>query len=311
MQIQTIYQEFFMKNFFMITALALCAAGAAFSQTETGGPQGRMDLLFYASTRGEMQVNFIPQWKFPFLRGDHPLASENNLALKLDASISPIWAGLTGNAVLTAAPFLSFRLGAMTGTGWNYDLFGRVPLIGIGLNRKTSADDPNDGVIGNGFDGIVWDAHAGATLQFDLAAFFPGDWNHIVMQYYNEAQYIAYTKAQGDDFWYYLGDDGLNQNTFRYNFDLFLGYAMPIVIDLVGVQFSGTLPFYNVEAGGSVRDRGFSFTASFIGNYKINKPFSIMTIARFTNGFKDPITSAYEREWGFDRVQFIATWHIM
>jgi hypothetical protein len=72
-----------------------------------------------------------------------------------------------------------------------------------------------------------------------------------------------------------------------------------------------TLPFYNVESGGRVRDKGFSYTVAFIVNCKINKQFSIMTIARVTNGFKDPVSSAYEREWGFDRVQFIATWHIM
>jgi hypothetical protein len=300
-----------MKKIFVIAIFALCVTNAAFSQTETGGPQDRMDLSFYASTRGEMQVNAIPQWKFPFLRGDHPLTSENNLALKLDVSLSPIWAGLTGDAILTVAPFLSFRLGAMTGTGWNYDLFGKIPLVGLGRNKKTSIDDPHDGVIGNGFDGVVWDVHSGATLQFDLAAFFPGDWNHVVVQYYNAVQYIAYTKAQGDDFWYYLGDDGLNQNSFRYNFDLFAGYAMPVFIDLAGVQFSGTLPFYNVEAGGSVRDRGFSFTTAFLVNCKINKQFSIMTIARLTNGFIDPNTKGYEREWGFDRVQFIATWRVM
>jgi hypothetical protein len=80
-------------------------------------------------------LNVIPQWKFPFLRGDHPLTSENNLTLKLDASLSPIWAGLTGDVILTAAPFLSFRLGAMTGTGWNYDLAGAIPLTGLGMNR--------------------------------------------------------------------------------------------------------------------------------------------------------------------------------
>ena len=184
------------KKIFTIAIFTLCVTNTAFSQTETGGPQGnepegRMDLSFYASTRGEMQVNVIPQWKFPFLRGDHPLTSENNLALKLDASLSPIWAGLTGDAILTVAPFLSFRLGAMTGTGWNYDLFGKIPLVGLGRNKKTSIDDPHDGVIGNGFDGVVWDVHSGATLQFDLAAFFPGDWNHVVVQYYNAVQYIA------------------------------------------------------------------------------------------------------------------------
>jgi hypothetical protein len=296
-----------MKKIFVIAAfVALFAANAAFPQTET-----RMDLSFYASTRGEMQVNFVPQWEFPCLRGDHPLFSENNLALKLDASLSPIWAGLAGDAILTAAPFLSFRLGAMTGTGWNYDLFGQVQLVGLGMNTKIDIDDTDDGVMGNGCDGVVWDVHAGATVQFDLAAFFPGDWNHVVMQYYNNVQYIAYTKAQGDDFWYYLGDDGLNQNSFRYNFDIFAGYAMPVFVDLAGVQLSGTLPFYNVEAGASVRDRGFSLTLSFLADFKITKAFSIMTIARLTNGFIDPNTKGYERAWGFDRVQCIATWRIM
>jgi hypothetical protein len=156
----------------------------------------------------------------------------------------------------------------------------------------------------------VWNIHAGAMIQFDLTAFFPGDWNHIVMQLYNEVQYFAYTKAQDDEFWYYLGDDGMNQNSFRYKFDTFVGYMMPIFIDLVGVQFSGTLPFYNIDTGISVRDIGYSLTNSFIVNFRINKSFSIMTITRVTNSLKDPITSAYEREWKFDRVQFIATWRL-
>jgi hypothetical protein len=117
--------------------------------------------------------------------------------MKLDASLSQMWAGLTGDAVLTVFPFLSFNIGAMTGTGWYYDFFGKVLLVGLGLNHKINADNPNDGVIGNGLDGAVWNVHAGAMLQFDLAAFFPGDWNRVVMQIYNEIQYLAYTKAKG------------------------------------------------------------------------------------------------------------------
>jgi hypothetical protein len=299
------YQEFFMKKFFVMVCFVLLIGSRAFSQVET-----RIDLSLYASTRGEMQFNFVPQWKFPFMQGESPLTSGNNIALKLDASISPIWAGLTGDAVLTVAPFLSFTAGAAVGTGWNYDLFGKVPLTGLGLNCKSNADDPNDGVIGNGFDGVVWNTHAGSTLQFDLAAFFPGEWNHVVMQIYNELQYIAYTNADGDELWYYLGDDGMNQNSFRHNFACFAGYAMPVFVDLVGVQFSGTLPFYNAAAGDSVRDAGYSLTTAFLINFKINKHFSIMTLTRVTNGFKDPVTSRYERECGFDCVQFIATWHI-
>ena len=289
--------------FFWVSVIA----GICFAEEPV---ETRMDLSFYASTRGEMQVNFLPQWKFPFLQGKTPLTEDNNIALKLDAALSPIWAGLTGDAVLTVFPFLSFRLGAMVGSGWNYDLFGQVPLVGLGMNRRTSADDQNDGVIGNGFDGVVWDVHAGAMIQFDLAAFFPGDWYHVVMQFYNKIDYLAYTKAKGDELWYYLGDDGMNMNASRHSFDLFAGYAMPVFVDLVGYQLSGTLPFYNVETGNSVRNRGYSLTHAFIINFKINKSWSIMTIVRVTNGFADPITSDYKREWGFDRVQLIATWRI-
>ncbi len=295
-----------MKKFIVTACLTALIGFPVFSQVEN-----RMDLSFYASTRGEMQLNFIPQWTFPFLQGNHPLTSENNIKLRLDASLSPIWAGLTGDTILTVAPFLSFRLGAMMGTGWNYDLFGKVPLVGLGMNRKTNINDPTKSeVIGRGVDGVVWDVHAGALLQFDLAAFVPGDWNHFVIQFYNKIDYLAYSKAKGNAFWYYLGDDGVNQNAFRHKFEFFAGYMMPIFIDLIGFQLEGTLPFYNIESGMSIKDRGYSLTNAFIVNFAINSDWSIMTIARITNGFKDPDTSGYKREWGFDRVQFIITWRI-
>lgn len=293
------------KKIVLLLCFMVCITSTVFSEAES-----LMDLCLYASTKGEMMVNFIPQWKFPFLQGNTPLTSSRNIVLKLDACLSTMSAGLTGDVVLAVFPFLSFNVGAVAGTGWNYDLFDKVHFIGLGLNRKTNADDLNEGVIGNGFDGIIWNTHLGTTLQFDLAAFFPGDWNHVIMRMYNEIHYLAYTKAHGDDLWYYLCDDGMNQNSFRYYSTLFIGYSMPIFVDLVGVQFSGTLPFYNNEIGGSVSAIGFSSFNTFLVNFRINTHFSIMTLVRTANFLKSPITSNYEREWVFDRVQFIATWHI-
>jgi hypothetical protein len=293
------------KIIVMVAVFMTFIADIAFSQVETSE-----NLSFYASTRGEILLNFAVGWKFSFLQGEGPLTRGNNIALKLNTRFSPISAGLTGDAVLTVAPFLSFTVGAMTGTGWNYDLFGNVPLIGIGLNRKMNDSDQKDGVSGGGLDGAIWNVHAGNTLQFDFAAIFPGDWNHVVVQIYNEIQYYAYTKAKSDEFWYYQMDDGMNQNAFRYKFETVLGYAMPIFVDLVGVQFSGTLPFYNIKTGDSVRDVGLSLDAAFLVNFNINKHFSIVALTRFSNSFTDPITSAYEREWAFDRVLLVATWHI-
>ena len=299
-----------MKKCFIWVLMLAAIAGICIADETGEQAESRIDLSFYASTRGEMQVNFMPQWKFPFLQGSTPWTSENNVVLRLDAALSPIRAGLSGDAIFTVLPFLLVRGGAMADTGWNYDLFGKVPLVGLGLNSRTSVDDPNDGVIGKGLDGVAWNVHAGFTLQLNLTAFFPGDWNHVLMQFYNRVEYFAYSKAKGDDLWYYLGDDGLNINAFRHKFELFVGYAMPIFIDLVGFQLEGTLPFYNIEAGSSVADRGYSLTNAFIVNFRINRQFSIMSIARITNGFKNPITSNFEREWEFDRVQFIATWRI-
>jgi hypothetical protein len=105
-------------------------------------------------------------------------------------------------------------------------------------------------------------------------------------------------------------DDGMNQNAFHYKFETVLAYAMPIFVDLVGVQFSGTLPFYNIKTGNNVRNIGFSLDADFLVNFNINRYFSMMALTRFSNGFSDPITSAYEREWAFDRVLLVATWCI-
>jgi hypothetical protein len=295
-----------MKKIIIIAAVFMTfIADIAFSRSETS-----TNLSLYASTRGEILLDFSARWKFPFFQGENSITSGNNIVLKLDAALSPISAGLAGDAVLTVLPFLSFTVGAMTGTGWNYDIFGKIPLIGIGLNRKMNDGEPNDGVSGSGLDGMVWNVHVGNTLQFDFAAIFPGDWNHVVVQVYNEIQYYSYTKAKNDEFWYYQMDNGMNQNAFRYKFETVLGYAMPIFVDLVGVQFSGTLPFYNIETGNNVRDVGFSFDANFLANFSINKHFSIVALVRFSNGFTDPITSAYEREWAFDRVLFVATWRI-
>jgi len=123
-----------MKKCVMLFLFFSAFAGICFAM------ESRMDLSFYTSTMGQMQVNFIPQWKFPFLQGNSPLTSENNIVLKLDAALSPIWAGLSGDAILTVFPFLLIRAGAMAGTGWNYDLFGKVPLVGLGLIKYPAAE---------------------------------------------------------------------------------------------------------------------------------------------------------------------------
>jgi hypothetical protein len=148
------------KIIVMIVVFTTFITGAAFSQAETS-----VNLSLYASTRGEVLLDFTTKWEFPFLGGESPLSRDNNIALKLDTNLSPISVGLSGDAVLTVAPFLSFTI-------------------------------------------------------------------------------------------------------------------------------------------------GLSLDAAFLVNFNTSKHFTIIALTRFSNGFTDPITSAYEREWAFDHVQFVATWHI-
>jgi hypothetical protein len=178
--------NFMKKIIVMVVVFTTFIADNAFSQAEP-----RANLSLYASTRGEILLDFVARWTFPFLRDESLFSSGNNIALKLGANLSPILAGLSGDAVLTVAPFLSFTLGAMIGTGWNYDLFGKIPLVGLGLNRKMNDGDSKDGVNGNGLDGAVWNVHLGNTFQFDFAAIFPGEMYSCDHQTDQQGQWIS------------------------------------------------------------------------------------------------------------------------
>ncbi|MDR2883665.1 MAG: hypothetical protein LBV09_00975 [Deferribacteraceae bacterium] len=250
-----------------------------------------MDSYLYTSTYGEMSYDLVARERY----GD--------IELKVDNSLSPIWAGIAGDIVYSAAPFLSLSAGSQLNIGWNYHPLGIVELVGLGLNKRADADDQDDGVNGWGLDGVAYNIHVGGTLQYA--------WNRFIAQIYNELNYFAYTRAEGDDLWYYLGDEGMNQNTFNHRFTTFIGYTMPEKLDLVGVEFSGRLPLYNAESGsGSVREIGYKMDISLMANYKFNDRWSLMTILKFSNGLEDPITSEYERTWGFDRVQFVFAWRM-
>ena len=60
-------------------------------------------------------------------------------------------------------------------------------------------DDGTTSVVGSAFDGLLWNVKTGASLQFDLAAIYPGDWNHIIFRTYHEALYAGYSAASKGD----------------------------------------------------------------------------------------------------------------
>jgi hypothetical protein len=293
-----------------ICALICCAiiSAAAFAQEDAasaGAVEAHTDLSLTISSLPEAQVAVSQRFVFPVLQGQGPLTSGNNLTLKLGANVSPISFNLLADTVWTPIAFFNLSMGAKAGSGWNYPLFGSL-MKGIGLH--TAGKD--EGVDGSGLDGVVWNAHTGATLQFDLAAIFPGDWHHVVAQVYNEITYLHYTNAQDGEPWYYENDDGINQNSFYYYFSALLGYQMPFFIDLAGVMFEVKEPLLNPATGENLSRQGPSMTLSLAAEFKPHERFSVMALGQLTNKLFHPVTDAYQREWDFFRVALIATYHL-
>ncbi|MDR2192887.1 MAG: hypothetical protein LBP19_00210 [Treponema sp.] len=268
------------------------------------------DISLTASSLPEAQAAIMQSFTFPFLRGENPLTTGNNMTLKLGANVSPISFNILADTVWTPLAFFTVSLGAKIGSGWNYPLFGS-PMKGMGVYRRLPDEEPSEGVHnGSGLDGVVWNAHAGATVQFDLAALFPGDWNHVVMQVYNEITYQRYTGARGDEQWYYENDDGVNQNAFSHYFSTLLGYQMPLFIDLMGAMFEMKNLFYNPDTGESITDRGPEMTVSIAADFKLSRRITLMALGQWKNKLLHPITASYSRRWDFFRVALIATYRV-
>jgi hypothetical protein len=271
--------------------------------------QKQTDLSLIASTAGEMQFGFEKRIIFPFLQGTTALTSGNNIVLKFGAEATPITINVLADTIWTPVAFFKFSLGSQIGSGWNYDMFG-IRMNGMGLYRRVEQGDTQEFADGSGFDGAVWDVHLGTTLQFDLAAVFPGDWNHIVMKFENVVNYQNYTRARGAEWWYFKADDGINQNAFGYYFSGFFGYQLPLFLDMVGFQFESSFPFYNPQSGESLANRDPEMFWSLVAEFVIGRRFTIVAITQLGNRLKHPVTVDYERQWKFYRVLLVGTWHL-
>ena len=271
--------------------------------------QTQTDLSLVFSTVREMQFGLEKRIIFPFLQGTNPMTADNNVTLKIGTEVTPISIDILADTIWTPIAFFKLSMGSKVGSGWNYDMKG-TRMNGMGLYRRMELENPQEQADGSGFDGAVWDVHFGTTLQFDLAAIFPGDWNHVVMKFENILNYQNYTKARGNEQWYFKADDGINQNSFGYYFSGFLGYQMPIFLHMAGIQFESSLPFYNPQSGESLANREPEMFCSLIAEFKFSKRFNFMVINQLSNRLKHPVTIDYERQWEKYRVLFISTWHL-
>lgn len=266
-----------MKKIALIMLLLLCAQGLFAQEEDESGITTSSSLNLQISTLPEAKLSFIQQFKFPFLQGSNPLTEGNNINLMLRGEISPVSMNGILGVVWTPIAFFEFNMGGRVGSGWYLEALNAK---GIGINYADGAGKAK--LDSSPFDGLLWGAWTGGTIQMDFAALFPGDWNHVVFQTYHEINYKGYSRAKNFDSWYYEADAGENCNGFNYYGNFVLGYQMPLspVLNMIALLTEMDLYLYDTPNRSSWGDERIRWTFSAIYNFIITKQFSFAVITQ-------------------------------
>jgi hypothetical protein len=290
------------KLFSMYITTLLLAVSIVYAESEK---QTANDLSFTVSSLPEAQLGFTHAVTFPFLRGGSFLTAGNNARLSIGGTLTPISVNANAEAEITPIAFLKFNAGAKIGTGWTINLY-EADLVGMAINAEGEDRDwEKRNADGSGFDGAVWRANLGTTIQFDAAALWPGDWHHIVLQSYHEAHYRAYTRALSGKYWIYEADEGFNQNAFYYYTGNVIGYQMPFFLNMAAFMAETEFALYNPDSRTDLRGGKYadSITLSGILNFEISKKMGLATLVQWSK-------HGAEHDLQFLRVVGILSWHL-
>ena len=263
--------------FYLLFGFLACTLSAQGGDNGKSGMFRTNELTLQVSTLPEMKLGFTERFRLPILQGDSALTKDNNIGFSLGTEISPVSLNETAEAVWTPIAFFQLAAGGRIGTGWNITLFGG-DSYGIGISMPDSAGETK--ISGHGFDGLLYKVQGGAALQADLAAIIPGDWHHVVIRSYHEINYKGYTKAEGNESWYYENDDGENCNGANYYGNALLGYQMPIFLDLAALLAEWDLYLYDTPNRGLWGDDKIRWTFSAVLNFSITQKFSAALITQ-------------------------------
>ena len=175
----------------------------------------------------ELRSTFSYDYKIPVPFSDNPLVSGNNVKLVGSIEATPVSIALEPSVEFTPIAFLVFSSGVKLGTGWK--------IIGIdGLSNYN--DSTREYTPATPFGDWYFRFWMQGLFQFDLAAVMPGDWNHVVTQASYQVMYTANTSVNAKDVWCWQASYNL-VNGWEYYSSVVLGYQMPLMLQMVGVQF--------------------------------------------------------------------------
>jgi hypothetical protein len=154
-------------------------------------------------------------------------------------------------------------------------------VVGTGFNSPD--ENEMEKYEGSPFDALLYKAWAGGTFQFDLAAIFPGDWNHVVFQTYHEINYHGNSRAKNGESWYFEADSGENRNGFNYYGSFVLGYQMPVspVLKMIAFMAEMDLYLYNTPGRTIWGDDLIRWHFANILQFSITEQFGFAIITQF------------------------------
>ena len=193
--------------------------------------------------------------------------------------------------MLTPIAVAELSVGGVLGTGWNFD-----PLDLEGL-RKWDGNEGNPAETDT-MRGMYYKGKAGAALQFDTAAIWPGPWTSVVMRTYHEINYQGYTNFSGTDGGWEFETAGLHQNGLNYKGEYLVGYQMPLVINTVAVLLETYLD--NI---GNDLEISMVYDLGLVMNFGFTDRLNLTVIPQLTTKETDPNTRVMgPTALGFKRV---------
>lgn len=275
-------------------------------QRDLGSTWGAAELM------GTYKINL----RRNFITGGTALTKDNNLKHSLSFGLSPVDVSLALSSTITPIAFLEFSLGSSIATGWK-----AIGVDGLArYNNPAGADDEP-------FQGFYQKTWLSGKFQFDLAAIMSGDttWKHLIILSNHNINFKYFSGSNRNDPWIYQGGDAL-YNGFRYDHSSFIGYKMPLALDMAGLLVETGANLFDYAERSIMTHEGWgsdyiSLKLGALLNFSFNKNHSIVILPQFKRNIRYTDSSvrnsyfAFRKTnsknptyWDFDRIAFSYTY---
>lgn len=204
---------------------SLTASGAYYPEAEHKNGSSHFSGVNGVYDGAKAVVEFDAAYTLPFLRGNNEFTADNHVTFNAGLEVTPVSVAPVASITVSPIAFLELAIGGIVGTGWNISAWFQ------GM-AKYEAAKPE-------YKDMMPFAHwyvygwAKATLMFDLAALWEGDWHHVVATATYTTGYQNMTGTDAD-IWLWQADEGLASG-WIYEQEYFIGYQMPLKLSLIGV----------------------------------------------------------------------------